>query len=101
MKAHNMSLFDYMEKDCELSDAFHRAMSDNSTMALKKILQTYKGFEGLTSLVDVGGGVGTTLNMIISKYPSIVGINFDLPHVLENAPSYEIGKNKISDCQTT
>jgi caffeic acid 3-O-methyltransferase len=24
--------------------------------------------------------------MIISKYPSIKGINFDLPQVIENAP---------------
>nr|QAX90938.1 caffeic acid O-methyltransferase [Catalpa bungei]QAX90957.1 caffeic acid O-methyltransferase [Catalpa bungei] len=48
----------------------------------------YKGFEGLKSLVDVGGGIGTSLNMIISKYPSIKGINFDLPHVIQDAPSY-------------
>ncbi|XP_070677064.1 caffeic acid 3-O-methyltransferase-like [Malus domestica] len=26
--------------------------------------------------------------MIVSKYPSIKGINFDLPHVIEDAPQY-------------
>ncbi|KAL0317918.1 UNVERIFIED_CONTAM: Caffeic acid 3-O-methyltransferase 1 [Sesamum angustifolium] len=43
---------------------------------------------GLKTVVDVGGGTGATLNMIVSKHPSIKGINFDLPHVIEDAPSY-------------
>ncbi|PPD84376.1 hypothetical protein GOBAR_DD18691 [Gossypium barbadense] len=30
---------------------------------------------------------GATLSMIVSKYPTIKGINFDLPHVIENAPT--------------
>ena len=32
--------------------------------------------------------VGDALKMIISKYPSIKGINFDLPQVIQHAPSY-------------
>ncbi|CAI0453227.1 unnamed protein product [Linum tenue] len=46
----------------------------------------YTGFDGLKSLVDVGGGTGAVLSMILSKHPSIKGINFDLPHVIEDAP---------------
>ncbi|CAH8256186.1 unnamed protein product [Arabidopsis lyrata] len=26
--------------------------------------------------------------MIVSKYPNLTGINFDLPHVIKDAPSY-------------
>ncbi|KAL8162206.1 hypothetical protein V2J09_013695 [Rumex salicifolius] len=44
--------------------------------------------EGISTLVDVGGGIGSSLNMIISSYPSIKGVNFDLPHVVHNAPAY-------------
>jgi caffeic acid 3-O-methyltransferase len=34
--------------------------------------------------------------MIVSKYPSIRGINFDLPHVIEDAPSYPgMGLSKL------
>ncbi|KAL0452359.1 UNVERIFIED_CONTAM: Caffeic acid 3-O-methyltransferase [Sesamum latifolium] len=47
-----------------------------------------QGFEGVKSLVDVGGGIGASLKMILSKYPSIKAINFDLPHVIQDAPSY-------------
>ncbi|OMO70094.1 O-methyltransferase, family 2 [Corchorus olitorius] len=55
---------------------------------MKKILLSYKGLEKINGVVDVGGGVGVTLKMITSKYPSIKGVNFDLPHVIQHAPAY-------------
>ncbi|KAK0581600.1 hypothetical protein LWI29_015755 [Acer saccharum] len=55
---------------------------------MKKTLESYKGFEQFKQLVDVGGGLGTTLSVITSKYPHIKAINFDLPHVINDAPSY-------------
>nr|WME87917.1 O-methyltransferases [Bergenia purpurascens] len=87
-KAYGMSAFEYHGTDPRFNKVFNRGMSDHSTITMKKILETYEGFEGLTSVVDVGGGTGATLNMILSKYPNIRGINFDLPHVIEDAPSY-------------
>ncbi|KAK3001803.1 hypothetical protein RJ639_022018 [Escallonia herrerae] len=44
-------------------------------------------FEGLGSLVDVGGGDGTSLGMVVKACPWIRGINFDLPHVVSLAPN--------------
>jgi hypothetical protein len=37
--------------------------------------------------VDVGGGIGKALEAIISSYPHIHGINYDLPHVIADAPA--------------
>ncbi|KAK9724916.1 hypothetical protein RND81_05G108300 [Saponaria officinalis] len=88
-KAYGMSQFEFTEKDSRFNKIFNKAMANHSFTTLKKIMENYKGFEGISTLVDIGGGNGTTLNMIISKYPSIRGINLDLPHVLANAPSYE------------
>nr|WMX25283.1 O-methyltransferase OMT5 [Lophophora williamsii] len=85
-KAYGMSLYEYSGKHPEHQTDFHKAMSDHSTLVLKKLLKTYKGLEGLSSLVDVGGGNGATLSMILSKYPKIKGINFDQPHVVADAP---------------
>ncbi|XP_048227335.1 caffeic acid 3-O-methyltransferase-like isoform X2 [Ricinus communis] len=85
-KVHGISIFEYMKKDSEFNRIFNEAMAGLSTVIMNAILETYKGFEGITSLVDVGGGTGKVLHMIISKYPSIKGINFDLPHVIESAP---------------
>ncbi|KAL4385472.1 hypothetical protein GQ457_15G011420 [Hibiscus cannabinus] len=54
----------------------------------KKAHRMSAGFDGLNILVDVGGGNGFVLRRIISKYSSIKGINFDLPQIIENSPSY-------------
>ncbi|QHO44245.1 Isoliquiritigenin 2'-O-methyltransferase [Arachis hypogaea] len=69
-KVNGMSVWEYMEKDAELSDTFNKAMA------------------GMSTLVDVGGGTGHCLKMILSKYPNIKGINFDLPQVIQHAPPY-------------
>ncbi|KAK9105979.1 hypothetical protein Scep_022823 [Stephania cephalantha] len=63
-------------------------MSHETSITMKRILDKYKGFDGLKVVVDVGGGIGTNINFIVSKYPTIKGINFDSPHVVETAPSY-------------
>ena len=62
---------------------------NHTTLVMMKIRGSYKGFKDVTKLVDVGGGVGITLSLITSKYHHIQAINFDLPHVVENAPSYQ------------
>uniref|UniRef100_A0A7N2MCP7 O-methyltransferase C-terminal domain-containing protein n=1 Tax=Quercus lobata TaxID=97700 RepID=A0A7N2MCP7_QUELO len=56
----------------------------------KHIIKSYKGFEQLRQLVDVGGSLGVNLNLITSKYPHIKGINFDLHHVIQHAPPYPV-----------
>ncbi|GAB4832084.1 hypothetical protein Ancab_006119 [Ancistrocladus abbreviatus] len=87
-KARGMSFFQYANTDPVFNKVFNKAMAATTTINMKKMLQVYRGFEGVKVLVDVGGGVGAFLNLIISKYPSIRGINFDLPHVVKDAPSY-------------
>ncbi|WCJ39232.1 O-methyltransferase family protein [Euphorbia peplus] len=87
-KANGISYFEYMNKDEGFKNTFNQAMVGLSSVIMNGILAKYEGFEGLKSLVDVGGGTGKVLNMIISKYPSIKGINFDLPHVIQSALSY-------------
>lgn len=87
-RAYGMTAFDYHGTDPRFNKVFNLGMSNHSTITMKKILEDYTGFEGLTSLVDVGGGTGATINRIVTKYPTIKGINFDLPHVIEDAPTY-------------
>ena len=86
--AHGMTLSEYQQTDTQFNKVFNDGMSDYSAITMKKILRTYTGFQGLSSMVNVGGGAGTNLGMVVSKYPSIKGINFDLPHVIREAPMY-------------
>ncbi|KAL8127742.1 caffeic acid 3-O-methyltransferase-like isoform X2 [Apium graveolens] len=94
-KAFGMNIYDYTGTDSRFNLIFNQAMKDHSTIIMNKILENYNGFEGLTSLVDVGGGTGASLHAIISKYPTIRGINFDLPHVVKDTPSNSNGVEHV------
>ncbi|KAJ8423147.1 hypothetical protein Cgig2_011892 [Carnegiea gigantea] len=75
-RSHRMSIFVHCAGDRRLSKLFNNAMVDVSTMVMKKILANYKGFEDVSTLVDMGGNKGASLSMIISKYPNIRGVTY-------------------------
>lgn len=79
---------EYLGGDARYGEIFKNAMKEFNPILMKEILENYMGFEDLNTLVDVGGADGTILNMIVSKYPNIKGINYDLASVIEKSPSY-------------
>ncbi|XP_010687941.2 cathecol O-methyltransferase 1 [Beta vulgaris subsp. vulgaris] len=85
---HGMHAFEYPSVDPKFNEIFNKAMYHQSTYIIKKVLTEYKGFTNIKQLVDVGGGLGHTLRIITSKHPNIQGVNFDLSHVIEQAPTY-------------
>ncbi|KAJ1390624.1 Winged helix-like DNA-binding domain superfamily [Sesbania bispinosa] len=87
-RVHEKHVFEYSDLNPSFNKLFMAAMTNRATLIMKKILEYYKGFEHINRLVDVGGGLGVTINIITSKYPHIQGINFDLPHVVEHASPY-------------
>ncbi|KAK9145183.1 hypothetical protein Sjap_005086 [Stephania japonica] len=87
-KVNEMAEYEHIAMDPKLESLFNTSMSDHSNIIMTKIMEKYKGFEGVEVVVDIGGGNGTSINLIVSKYPTIKGINFDLPHVVAKAPSY-------------
>ncbi|CAL0315428.1 unnamed protein product [Lupinus luteus] len=87
-RVYGMHAFEYPIVDPRFNDVFNKAMVSCTTIVMKRVLEFYKGFEHINKLVDVGGGLGINLNLITSKYPHLHGINFDLPHVIEHAPTY-------------
>ncbi|XP_027334048.1 anthranilate N-methyltransferase-like [Abrus precatorius] len=87
-RVYGMDAFEYPAKDPRFNDVFNKAMFNFTTIVMKRVLEFYEGFENINRLVDVGGGLGINLKLITSKYPHVQGTNFDLPHVIENAPAY-------------
>lgn len=85
-RANGMSFFEYCGTDRMFSTMFNEGMRSHSTVMMKKILEDYRGFDDVEVLVDVGGGFGASLKMIISKHPQLKCINFDLPFVIAEAP---------------
>ncbi|XP_022722179.1 caffeic acid 3-O-methyltransferase 1-like [Durio zibethinus] len=87
-RAHGISAVEYVGKDARFGEIFKDSMIDYNNLFVEEMLKSYMGFDGLNCLVDLGGGNGSILHRIVSKYPAIKGINFDLPHIIEKSPSY-------------
>ncbi|XP_062011399.1 (S)-scoulerine 9-O-methyltransferase-like [Rosa rugosa] len=90
LKAHGESFYDYMSNKPELCQLFDKVMEVNSYLYFDhKVFEVYKGFEEVKELMDVGGGDGTAIAKIVSMYPHIQGINFNLPSVVSKAPKLQ------------
>ncbi|XP_061340913.1 cathecol O-methyltransferase 1-like [Gastrolobium bilobum] len=96
-RVYGMNAFEYPGVDPRFNDVFNRAMFNFTAIVMKRVLEFYEGFEQINTLVDVGGGLGINLKLITSKYPHIQGVNFDLPHVVEHAPTYAGVKHEGGD----
>ncbi|CAD6246855.1 unnamed protein product [Miscanthus lutarioriparius] len=88
-KAYGMPVFEYLGANGSMSTLFNEAMASHSMIIAKRLVEVFRGFENYTVLVDVGGGKGTTLQMIRSQYENISGVNYDLPYVIAQASPIE------------
>lgn len=81
-KVFGASLFEYLQRNAEACDAFNQGMSDLSSMLAYAVLLAYD-FDGISSIVDVGGGEGKLLETILDFYPGVEGIVFDSSRTIE------------------
>lgn len=96
VKANGQPAYLYYGKKPEMNGLMQKAMAGVSVPFMKEFLDGYVGFQGVETLVDVGGCSGDCLRMIMDKNPSIKeGINFDFPDVVGKAPKFP-GKNYSS-----
>ncbi|XP_049398222.1 acetylserotonin O-methyltransferase-like [Solanum stenotomum] len=85
--AHGKHVWKYAEADPKHSNLLNNAMACDARVAVSAIIDGCPEiFEGVNTVVDVGGGDGTTLRLLVEAFPWINGINFDLPHVASVAP---------------
>uniref|UniRef100_A0A2N9EPN8 CCHC-type domain-containing protein n=1 Tax=Fagus sylvatica TaxID=28930 RepID=A0A2N9EPN8_FAGSY len=83
-KAHGMGMWDYCNQSPEYNNIFNEAMASDSRL-MSLVVKDYKSiFDGLGSLVDVGGGTGTVAKIISEEFPHMICTVFDLPHVVAN-----------------
>lgn len=84
LKAHGISLFEYLEKHPEDLKVFGEAMNNVSLTENPAIASAYK-FSRFQTLVDVGGGNGSLLATILKANAKLKGVLFDLPAVSASA----------------
>ena len=82
--AHGMSFFEYVNQYPAAGQAFDLGMTLMHQGELRAVAETYD-FAGVQTLIDVGGGNGTGLAVILERHPHLRGVLFDLPAVIERA----------------
>ncbi|KAM6595204.1 hypothetical protein CsatA_005728 [Cannabis sativa] len=82
-----MKFYEYWEKNTQFGDRMNEAMGSDSGM-LKLVFNAKNKdlfkhvFEGITSLVDVGGCTGDVCKILMEVFPHLKCSVFDLPHVV-------------------
>ena len=77
-------VFDYLCEHPEPAKIFDAAMTGFSSRAMRAMLDAYD-LSGITTLADIGGGLGTNLTAALGRYPAMRGLLFDQPQVVERA----------------
>ncbi|KAI6693494.1 hypothetical protein NL676_021204 [Syzygium grande] len=82
--AHGIPSWELVRRNPRVGGLFHEAMASDSKLIAKLVGDTCGGvFEGLSSVVDVGGGLGTIGKAITDAFPHLKCTVFDLPHVVD------------------
>src|SRR4051812_8658450 len=81
---HGVDVWTYRSEHPEENAVFDAAMVALTRPTNASLLDAYD-FGRFGVLVDVGGGVGTLLSAVLAAYPSLHGVLFDQPHVLDGA----------------
>lgn len=82
--AFGMNVYAYFEKNPAARDVFQHAMSNFSNEEGIAIRDNYD-FSLCRTVVDVGGGYGQLLAILLQALPSLTGVLFDVPAVVEGA----------------
>jgi hypothetical protein len=78
------TVWEYNEKNPHQRKIFNAAMTNFTLSEIDQVLASYD-FAGITSIVDIGGGLGSLLFSILRKYPEIKkGHLYDLPSVVKD-----------------
>jgi hypothetical protein len=83
-KIHGMPIFDFFSNNPEEAKIFDDAMTGLSTIDGPAVANAYN-FEGIRSIVDVGGGRGLLLATLLEKNAHLKGTLYEVPRVLEGA----------------
>ena len=81
---HGTDVWTYRSQHPDESELFDGAMASLTGAANRSILDAFD-FSPYETIADIGGGNGTLLAALLAAYPSLRGVLFDQPHVVEGA----------------
>lgn len=81
---HGMPFYQYLARHPETGHGFSRAMLDYARLIATAVVAVYD-FTGVRRVVDIGGSHGHLLRAILHANPTVSGVLFDRPAVIERA----------------
>ena len=79
-----MDIWKYFSQNPDDAAVFNNSMS-NVTAATNEAITSLYDFSGFKKLVDVGGGHGGLITLLLKTNPNLKGVLFDAPEVIEGA----------------
>ena len=81
-QVYGVHIFEYLRQDPEEAQIFNDTMTALSMIDGPAVAAAYS-FDGIHSVVDVGGGHGLLLATILARNPHLKGTLYEVPHVVE------------------
>ncbi|KAH0936131.1 hypothetical protein HID58_013248 [Brassica napus] len=83
---HGKDVWALAEDNPCLSHMINEAMACDTRRVVPRVARAcHDLFEGVATVVDVGGCTGETMGILVKEFPWIKGFNFDVPHVIQVA----------------
>ncbi len=93
-----MNAFDHYARHPDKAKVFDQAMVSSSSLVNRALTEAYD-FSQFDRIVDVAGGYGSTLCAVLKATPSLRGVLYDMPHVIENAAARIAAQGLADRCE--
>jgi ubiquinone/menaquinone biosynthesis C-methylase UbiE len=94
---YGMNLFEYLTQNPESAKIFDEAMTNASAIESAALAASYD-FSSIQTLVDVAGGEGLLIASILKSNPTLKGVLFDQPYVIERAKRFLEAEGVLERC---
>ncbi|MGE0609405.1 MAG: methyltransferase [Pirellulales bacterium] len=98
-KVYGLPVFDYLGQHPEQGAVFDAAMTGVHGAEAAAMVEAYD-FSWAATVMDIGGGNGSTLAAVLQRWPKIQGTLFDLPAVVARAKPALAAAGVADRCQT-
>jgi hypothetical protein len=95
---YGMNLYEYLAQNPESAKIFDESMTNFSEIESPAIAASYD-FSSIQTLVDIAGGQGLLIASILKSNPTLKGVLFDQPHVIERAKRFLEAEGVLERCQ--
>jgi ubiquinone/menaquinone biosynthesis C-methylase UbiE len=96
---YGMRRFEYLGGHQEAADVFNTAMTALFGRVHAAVLKAYP-FSGFSKVVDVGGGNGFLITLILKAHPHLTGVLFEIPAMIQDAKRNIEAAGLAARCKT-